>query len=67
MTVQQQLDALNAAIGRGGILRVDFPDGGAVAYSSLSELIAARDKLQAEVNAANGLPLYNEIAFRRPC
>ena len=65
-TTQQQLDALNAAIAA-GVVSVRQPDGAEIRYPSLSELIAARDVLAAEIRAQNGAPIYSEVAFRRPC
>lgn len=65
-TPQEILDAINLALQNGGVVEVQQPDGARVRYSTLSELMGARERIQAEVNAAGGTPVFNEIQFRRP-
>jgi hypothetical protein len=64
-TPQQQLDALNNAIVQNAV-KVRLPDGSEITYRSLSEVMAARETILLEVNAAAGNPMYNDISFRRP-
>lgn len=64
MTVQEQLDVINAEIARGGVVRVKLPDGSEVQRSNLTELMNTRSQLLAELSAANGTGYLSEIAFR---
>ncbi len=65
-TPQQQLDAVNDAIARGGILGVKLPDGSEVRYGSLKELLAAQKDLAAQVELDSGIPIFLPISFGRP-
>ena len=50
----QQLEAIDAAIGTGE-LTVTY-DGKSVTYRSITELIRARNRIQAELSASGQLP-----------
>jgi len=64
-TPQQQLDAVNDAIARGGLLGVKMPDGSEVRYGSLTELMNAQQKLQGQVAADNLEPIMTLTSFGR--
>lgn len=53
MTLQADLDALNAAI-RAGVSTVKKADGALVSYQSISDMIKARDLLKADIREADG-------------
>ena len=61
-TTQQQFDAITDAIAR-GVKEYTLPDGTKVVNQNLDQLLAARDRLQAEINNETRGGLFRRVGF----